>query len=168
MLELEGSLSEKDKYLDRPRVCNLGYLRTPFLRDDKIQYRCASEPIDDYRKCLLYCQNERDSGKRARSRQLLGSMILEKPVRYTVRSQRNAFSAILTWQPPKLTCLIFFNCAVKKGGDMAATEGRKCLCNALMANAGLPQVRVFNFRQQALSNPPAVPAHEWYSLGLFM
>jgi len=29
---------------------------------------------------------------------------------------------------------------LKKGGDVAATEGRKCLCNGLMANAGMPQV----------------------------
>jgi len=28
---------------------------------------------------------------------------------------------------------------VKKGGDVADTEGRKCLCNALMANVGLGQ-----------------------------
>ena len=32
---------------------------------------------------------------------------------------------------------------MKKGGDLAATEGRKCLCNSLMANAGLPQVSPF-------------------------
>ena len=30
--------------------------------------------------------------------------------------------------------------SVKKGGVIEATEGRKCLCNALMANAGMPQV----------------------------
>lgn len=29
---------------------------------------------------------------------------------------------------------------IAKGGDMAQTVGRKCLCNALMANIGLPQV----------------------------
>jgi len=81
VLELEGSLSDKDKYLARPRVCNLGYLRTPYMRDDgKVGYRCASEPVDDW---------------------------------------------------------------LKKGGDLAATEGRKCLCNSLMANAGLPQVSPF-------------------------
>ena len=28
-----------------------------------------------------------------------------------------------------------------KGGDIAETVGRKCVCNALMANAGHPQVR---------------------------
>lgn len=33
--------------------------------------------------------------------------------------------------------------AVKKDGDLAATEGRKCLCNGLMANAGMPQVQCF-------------------------
>lgn len=30
---------------------------------------------------------------------------------------------------------------VNKGGDMAATEGRKCLCNGLLANVELPQQR---------------------------
>lgn len=29
---------------------------------------------------------------------------------------------------------------VKKGGDVEATQGRKCLCNALCANVGMPQV----------------------------
>ena len=30
---------------------------------------------------------------------------------------------------------------VSKGGDLANTEGRKCICNALIANVGQPQVR---------------------------
>lgn len=30
---------------------------------------------------------------------------------------------------------------LKKGGTIEATEGRKCLCNALLANIGLPQQR---------------------------
>jgi nitronate monooxygenase len=30
---------------------------------------------------------------------------------------------------------------VRKGGALADTEGRRCLCNALLANVGLPQVR---------------------------
>jgi NAD(P)H-dependent flavin oxidoreductase YrpB (nitropropane dioxygenase family) len=30
---------------------------------------------------------------------------------------------------------------VKKGGDIEATQGRKCLCNALCANVGFPQVQ---------------------------
>jgi NAD(P)H-dependent flavin oxidoreductase YrpB (nitropropane dioxygenase family) len=30
---------------------------------------------------------------------------------------------------------------LRKGGTLADTEGRKCLCNALLANVGLPQVR---------------------------
>lgn len=29
---------------------------------------------------------------------------------------------------------------VKKGGEVEATQGRKCLCNALSANVGMPQV----------------------------
>lgn len=30
---------------------------------------------------------------------------------------------------------------VRKGGTLAETEGRRCLCNALLANIGLPQLR---------------------------
>lgn len=78
VVELEGSLSQKEDYNARPRVCNLGYLRTAYQKEDgKLGYRCASEPVDDW---------------------------------------------------------------LKKGGEVQATEGRKCLCNGLMANAGLPQV----------------------------
>lgn len=77
VLELDDSLSVKTKYDARPRICNLGYLRTPYMDGEKIAYRCAAEPVDDW---------------------------------------------------------------VKKGGDVEATVGRKCLCNGLMANAGMPQV----------------------------
>jgi nitronate monooxygenase len=30
---------------------------------------------------------------------------------------------------------------VSKGGQEEATAGRKCLCNALLANIGIPQIR---------------------------
>jgi nitronate monooxygenase len=36
---------------DRPRLCDLGYLRTPYKRPDgHIGYRCASEPVDAFVK----------------------------------------------------------------------------------------------------------------------
>ncbi len=63
----------------RERVCDLGYLRTAFRRDDgRIDYRCPAEPVDTY---------------------------------------------------------------LAKGGRLEDTVGRKCLCNALMADAGHAQVR---------------------------
>ncbi len=37
-----------------------------------------------------------------------------------------------------------------KGGADSATEGRKCLCNALMANIGLAQVRPTGYQEAAL------------------
>jgi len=47
--QLEGSLSEEDVYLSRTRVCDLGYLREIYRKDDgKMGYRCASEPIETY------------------------------------------------------------------------------------------------------------------------
>lgn len=36
---------------------------------------------------------------------------------------------------------------LKKGGELAATEGRKCLCNCLMANVGLGQERKDGYRE---------------------
>ncbi len=39
---------------------------------------------------------------------------------------------------------------VKKGGDVTETEGRKCLCNALLANVGLPQRRPSGYLEQPL------------------
>lgn len=79
VVELDGSLSSDAVYEARERVCDLGYLRTAYRRDDgRIGYRCPAEPVETY---------------------------------------------------------------VKKGGDRDATVGRKCLCNALMANIGHGQVR---------------------------
>ena len=37
-----------------------------------------------------------------------------------------------------------------KGGDQGGTQGKKCLCNALMANIGMPQVRVSGYEEPAL------------------
>lgn len=79
VVQLEDSISEAQVYESRERVCDLGYLRTAYRREDgRIRFRCASEPVDTF---------------------------------------------------------------VKKGGDLEETVGRKCLCNALMANLGLAQVR---------------------------
>ena len=47
--ELEGTLSESDAYAERPRLCDLGYLRRAYRRADGTRdYRCPSEPVDDY------------------------------------------------------------------------------------------------------------------------
>ena len=79
---LDNTLSDLDTYLSRQRVCDLGFLRTAYLRDDdKIGYRCPAEPEDDF---------------------------------------------------------------VDKGGTVEDTEGRKCLCNGLLATIGLAQVRGAN------------------------
>lgn len=37
-----------------------------------------------------------------------------------------------------------------KGGANGATEGKKCLCNALLSNIGLPQVRATGYQEAAL------------------
>ena len=39
---------------------------------------------------------------------------------------------------------------VSKGGVDSATVGKKCLCNALMSNIGMPQVRATGYREAAL------------------
>ncbi|MDA8344016.1 MAG: nitronate monooxygenase [Thermaerobacter sp.] len=77
VVELKETLSEESVYLERRRVCDLGYLREAYREQSgRIGYRCAAEPLRDY---------------------------------------------------------------VAKGGEVEETEGRKCLCNGLMASAGVPQ-----------------------------
>lgn len=81
VLQLEDTLANEDNYNARPRACNLGYLRMPYVMPNgKIGYRCPSGPVEDW---------------------------------------------------------------VAKGGNVEDTIGRKCLCNALCADAGFPQVRRF-------------------------
>jgi nitronate monooxygenase len=44
---LDGSLSSPEIYTDRERVCDLGFLREPFRKDDAtLGYRCPSEPVE--------------------------------------------------------------------------------------------------------------------------
>ncbi len=79
VLTLSGTLADDEKYQRRARICDLGYLREPYVDEKgRLLGRCPSEPVDDY---------------------------------------------------------------VRKGGDAEKTEDRGCLCNALMANIGLPQYR---------------------------
>jgi nitronate monooxygenase len=75
--EMEGTLSDEAVYLQRKRVCDLGFLRQTYRREDGgIGYRCAAEPVAAY---------------------------------------------------------------LAKGGKLEDTVGRKCLCNSLTANIGIPQ-----------------------------
>lgn len=67
VVQMSGTVSSKQVYEKRPRICNLGYLRMPYITEKGIGYRCAAEPVDDYvhkggkvedtvgRKCL--CNN---------------------------------------------------------------------------------------------------------------
>ena len=75
--QMEGTLSQETIYQQRRRVCDLGFLREPYRRDDgTIGYRCPAEPEASF---------------------------------------------------------------LAKGGRAEALEGRKCVCNALLANIGLGQ-----------------------------
>ena len=47
--QLYGTLSEDDTYRRRPRLCDLGYLRTPYRRPDgSVGFRCTAQPVDMY------------------------------------------------------------------------------------------------------------------------
>jgi NAD(P)H-dependent flavin oxidoreductase YrpB (nitropropane dioxygenase family) len=86
--QVPGTLSDAAVYEQRPRVCDLSYLRIPYEKPDgTIGYRCPAEPVDAY---------------------------------------------------------------LRKGGERAATVGRVCLCNALMAAVGLAQ------RQHDGGSEPAI------------
>ncbi|MDQ8182279.1 nitronate monooxygenase [Pelagicoccus sp. SDUM812005] len=49
VLQMEGSVSEPEVYAVRNRVCDLGYLRSAYRREDgSLGYRCPGEPVKDY------------------------------------------------------------------------------------------------------------------------
>lgn len=51
VVQLPGTLSEGAVYEERTRLCDLGYLRTAFIRPNGlVGYRCPSEPIPVYLK----------------------------------------------------------------------------------------------------------------------
>ena len=51
VVSLEGTNSEQQLYEQRERVCDLGYLREAYRREDgRLDYRCAAEPVDTYLK----------------------------------------------------------------------------------------------------------------------
>jgi NAD(P)H-dependent flavin oxidoreductase YrpB (nitropropane dioxygenase family) len=86
--QLPDTLSDLSLREARPKVCDLGHLRTAFRRPDgKLDYRCASEPDHMF---------------------------------------------------------------TRKGGGTEEIDGRVCLCNALVASAGLPQVRKDGTEEQPI------------------
>ncbi len=52
IVEQKDTLSENTVYEERKRVCDLGFLRKPYLSKDgkKLIYRCPAEPVEDYVK----------------------------------------------------------------------------------------------------------------------
>jgi nitronate monooxygenase len=49
VVELAGTLAAPDVYAGRDRICDLGYLRAAYGReDDSIGWRCPAEPVEDY------------------------------------------------------------------------------------------------------------------------
>lgn len=88
VLGLPGTVSDEAEHLGRPRVCNLGFLRHMYKREDGgIGYRCPAEPE-------------------------------------------------ASW--------------LSKGGAEAQVHGRKCLCNALLANLGLPIPHPLGYQERPL------------------
>jgi NAD(P)H-dependent flavin oxidoreductase YrpB (nitropropane dioxygenase family) len=92
VVEVDHTLSDPSVSQGRPRVCDLGALRTAYKKPDgSIGYRCPAEPTATY--------------------------------------------------------------VDRKGGRQGNTEGRACLCNALMASADLAQQRPHEYVE-----PPLVTA----------
>lgn len=88
IVRLEGTVSEPEDYQTRPRICDLGYLRTAYKRKDgTVGYRCPGEPTETY---------------------------------------------------------------LQKEGKIEETEGKKCICNGLMAGIGLAQDQKDHYQEKPL------------------
>lgn len=88
VVEIPGTSTDPDVYEKRVRKCDLGYLRSPFLRQDGgVGYRCSGEPVKTFEF---------------------------------------------------------------KGGTSDEADKVRCLCNALMANIGLGQIRWGTYQEPGL------------------
>ena len=51
VVPIEDTVADEATYQKRTRVCDLGYLRTPYAIDDEtVGWRCASEPVNDFER----------------------------------------------------------------------------------------------------------------------
>ena len=49
VVQLEGTISDESVYLERPRICDLGYLREAYRTPEgEVGFRCSSEPVSIY------------------------------------------------------------------------------------------------------------------------
>jgi nitronate monooxygenase len=49
VVQVSGTVSDAQVYESRPRICDLGYLRRAYRKQDgSIGYRCPAEPVEDY------------------------------------------------------------------------------------------------------------------------
>ncbi|MCA9261223.1 MAG: hypothetical protein KDA61_18535, partial [Planctomycetales bacterium] len=49
VLQIEDTLADDQLYAERQRVCDLGYLRQAYQKEDgKVGWRCSAEPVDQY------------------------------------------------------------------------------------------------------------------------
>lgn len=88
VVRLSATMADDRLFLNRPRICDLGYLREAYrTADGAIGFRCPAEPTSLF---------------------------------------------------------------VSKGGAFEDTIGRKCICNALLANVGLGQIRAGKYVELGL------------------
>src|SRR5215207_614405 len=117
VVQLEGTVSQLPVYQRRERVCDLGYLRQAYRREDgRIDYRCAAEPVETYvkkggerentagRKCLcnalfatIGMAQVRDGG--VEEKPLITSGDELKNIRQFIGSDRAGYSAgeVIDW-----------------------------------------------------------------------
>ena len=48
VVQVANTVSDDEVYQDRPRICDVGYLRHIVKKDGELIYRCPAEPIKDY------------------------------------------------------------------------------------------------------------------------
>jgi NAD(P)H-dependent flavin oxidoreductase YrpB (nitropropane dioxygenase family) len=49
LVDVPGSVSDERVFANRPRLCDLGYLRSPYRRvDGTVGYRCPAEPVEAF------------------------------------------------------------------------------------------------------------------------
>ncbi len=78
VVDLPGTLSEEAVYEQRERLCNLGFLRSAYRREDGgVGYRCAAEPVEAF--VAKGGEAEQTLGRKCLCNSLLANVSLAEP-----------------------------------------------------------------------------------------
>lgn len=126
VVPVESSLADEQIYLNRQRICDLGYLRQAFKKDDgSVGFRCSGEPVQTFMQ--KGGQQEDTCGKKCLCNGLMSTVGLPQV-------QKNGYV-----EPPLVTAGKYLGEIAKIVGKSRTSYSAQDVLNFLMDQAQCPQ-----------------------------